>query len=59
MHMCTDETLVYILVRKSYGGMESKPMLAPREIFPLLDAQNRIELMTLQYTGQQAQHTTD
>ena len=37
MHVCTDYTLVYTLIQKSLGGMESEPMLTPREKFPLLD----------------------
>ena len=30
MHVCTDKTLVHTLLRKSYWGMESEPMLTPR-----------------------------
>ena len=37
MHMCTDWTSVYTLIRKSFGGMESEPMLTPREKSPLLE----------------------
>ena len=31
MHVCTDYTSVYTLIRKSFGGMETGPMLTPRE----------------------------
>ena len=34
MHVCTDQTSVYTLIRKSCGGMESEPMLPPREKNP-------------------------
>ena len=30
MHMCTDYTSVYTLIQKSFGGMESEPMLTPK-----------------------------
>ena len=33
MHVCTHYTSVYTLIRKSFGGMESEPMLIPREKF--------------------------
>ena len=33
--VCTDLTSVYSLIRKSFGGMESEPMLTPREKSPL------------------------
>ena len=35
MHVCTEQTSVYTLIRKSFGGMESEPMLTPREKSPL------------------------
>ena len=35
MHVCTDETSVYTLIRKSFKGMDSEPMLTPREKSPL------------------------
>ena len=35
MHVCTDKTLVYTLIEKSLGGMESEPMFTPREKSPL------------------------
>ena len=35
MHVCTDKISVYILIRKSFGGMESEPMLTSREKSPL------------------------
>ena len=31
MHVCTDWTSVYTLIRRSFGGMEFEPMLTPRE----------------------------
>ena len=31
MHVCIDQTSVSTLVRKSFGGKESEPMLTPRE----------------------------
>ena len=30
MHVCTDQTSVYTLIRKSFGGIESELMLTPR-----------------------------
>ena len=56
MHVCTDQTWVYTLIRKNLGGggrrggEESEPMVTPREKSPLPEAQN---------AGQRAQHTTD
>ena len=35
IYVCTDYTSVYTLIRKNFGGMESEPMLTPREKFPL------------------------
>ena len=46
---------------QSFGGMESEPsepMLTAKEK-STPEAQRRIEPATLQYAGQQAQHTTD
>ena len=50
-------TSVYTLIRKSFGGMESEPILTPKEKSPLLEVQRRVEPMTLHHTGQRAQHT--
>ena len=50
---------LYSHQKKSFWGMESEPMLTPREKFPLLDVQRRIEPTTLHHAGQRAQHTTD
>ena len=36
MHVCTDKTSVYTLIRKSFGGMESEPMLTPKDKSPVL-----------------------
>ena len=35
MHVCTDLTPVYTFIRKSFWGMETEPMLTPREKSPL------------------------
>ena len=35
MYVCTDKTSVHTLIQKSVGGMESEPMLTPREKFHL------------------------
>ena len=35
MHVCTHQTSVYTLIRKSFRGMELELMLAPREKSPL------------------------
>ena len=35
MHVCTDQTSVYTLTRERFRGMESEPMLTPREKSPL------------------------
>ena len=53
-------TSVYTLIGKSFGGMESEPMLTLREnpIYWKNSPQRRIEPMTLHQAGQQAQHTT-
>ena len=37
MHVCTDWTSVYTLIRKSFGDMESEPMLTPWEKSPFLE----------------------
>ena len=34
MHVCTDYTSIYALIQKSFGGMESEPMLTPMEKSP-------------------------
>ena len=34
MHVCTDQTLVYSLIGKSFGGMESEPMVTPKGNIP-------------------------
>ena len=35
IHAFTDYTSIYTLIQKSFYGMESEPMLAPREKHPL------------------------
>ena len=35
MHVCTELTSVYTLIQKSFGGMESEPILTPRGKSPL------------------------
>ena len=51
MHVCTDYTSVYTVVRKRFVEMESEPMLTPREKSPLLEKkknpQRSIEPTTL------------
>ena len=61
MHVCTDKTSVYFLIRKSFGGMESEPMLTPREnpLYRKNSPQRRIEPTTLLQAEQLAQHTTN
>ena len=49
----------FILSSESFWGMESEPMLTPREKSTLPEAQRRVEPTTLHHTGQRAQHTTD
>ena len=44
---------------REFWGMESEPMLTPREKSPLLEAQRRVETATLHHAGQPAQRTTD
>ena len=58
MHVCTDKTSVYTLIRKSFEGMEPETMLTPREESLLQEAERRFETATLYRTGQRAQHTT-
>ena len=41
---------------KEFHGMESEPMLTPREKSPLPQAQRKIEPATLQHAGQPAKH---
>ena len=43
---------------KEFKGMESEPMLTPREKSPLLEVQSRMEPVMLHHAGQQAQHNT-
>ena len=42
-----------------FEGMESEPMLTPREKSPLSDAQGSVEVARLHHAGQRAQHTTN
>ena len=56
--MCA-QTRFMLLSERVFQGMESEPMLIPRETSPLLEAQRRIEPPTLHHAGQQAQHTTN
>ena len=59
MHVCTDQTPIYTLIGKSFGGMEQEAMLTPRENYPLSEAQRRFEPATLYHAEQQAQHSID
>ena len=43
---------------KEFKGMESEPMLTPREKSFLPEAQRRVEPGTLHQAGQPAQHTS-
>ena len=52
----------FALIRKSFQGMESEPMLTSREKFPLPEKnspQRSIEPTTLHQAGQRVQHTTN
>ena len=49
----------YTLTRKSFGGMESEPMLTPRVKPPQPEIQRRIEPAMLHQSGQRVQHKTD
>ena len=57
--MCVQTRPWCILMQKGFLGMESEPMLAPREKSPVSEAERRVEPMTLHEAGQRAQHTTD
>ena len=62
MHVFTDQTSVYNLIRQSFGGMESAPTLTPRGKSPLPEKNSphrRIEPMTLHQAGQRTQHITN
>ena len=50
---------LYSHPKEVFYGMESEPMLTPREKSSLQDAQRRIEPATLHHVGQRAQQTTD
>ena len=52
IHVCRAYTSFYTLIRKSFEGMESGPMLTPRDKSPLLEAQRRTEPATLHQAGQ-------
>ena len=60
--MCAKTRSRFILSsEKSFWGVESGPMLTPREKSPLLEINSpqRMESTTLHPAGQQAQHTTN
>ena len=42
-----------------FYGMESEPILTPREKSPLPEAQKRVEPVMLHHAGQQAKHTAN
>ena len=44
---------------KSFGGMESEPMLTPREKSTLPEALGRVEPTMLHHAAQRAQHIND
>ena len=52
MHVCTDQTSVYTHIRNSLLGMESEPMLSPRDKSSLPAAERTIEPATLHHAGQ-------
>ena len=55
MHVSRDYTSVYTLIRKSFGGMESEPMLIQGEnpLYQKNSPQRSIKPTTLHRTGQQ------
>ena len=61
MHVCTDKTSVYTLIRKRLGGMESEPMelQGKNPLYGKNSPQRRIKPKPLHQAGQRAQHTTD
>ena len=63
MHVRTDKTSVYNLIRKSLGGTESEPMSTPREKSGPLPKKSllrgRLNSRRLHQAGQRAQHTTN
>ena len=50
---------LYSHPKQFFEGMESEPMLTPREKSPLQEAQRRIKPPTLHHAGQQTQHIYD
>ena len=44
---------------KEFYGMESEPMLTPKEKSPLPETQRRVKPATLHHAGQRTKHTTD
>ena len=61
IHVCTNVPLIYTLIWKSFGGMESEPMLlTPKEnpFYRKNSPQRRIKPRALHQVGQWAQHTT-
>ena len=62
MHVCTTRPqLTNTLIQKTFQGMESEPMLTPRQrsILPKYSPQRRMEPTMLHQAGQRAQHTTN
>ena len=58
--MCAQTGPRFILSsERVLGGMESDPILTPREQSPLQEAQRRVETAMLHHVGQRVQHTTD
>ena len=53
MHVCTDYTLVYILVRKSFGGTELR---GKNPLYQKNSLQRRFKPTMLHHAGQQSQH---
>ena len=62
MHVCTDQTSVYILIRKSFGGNGVRTHINTKGKMPSTgkkSPQRRMEPTTLHQAGQRAQHTTN
>ena len=59
MHVCTDYTSIYTLMRKSVFREQSPIHVNSKGKSPLPEAHRRIEPAMLHHAGQRAQHTTD
>ena len=61
LHVCTDQTSVYTLIRKNFREWSQNPckLQEKNPLFRKNSPQRRIEPMTLHQAGQRAQHTTN